>query len=48
MLKAHGQTIFDNRKPFKNDEKWFLFHLKIFTFLSWLFGHVEKTARLER
>ena len=22
--------------------------LKIFKFLSWLFGHVEKTARLER
>ena len=25
-----------------------LFFLKIFRFLSWLFGHVEKTARLER
>ena len=25
-----------------------LFVLKIFTFLSWLFGHVDKTARLER
>ena len=25
-----------------------LFVLKIFKFLSWLFGHVEKTARLER
>ena len=25
-----------------------LFVLKIFQFLSWLFGHVEKTARLER
>ena len=25
-----------------------IFVLKIFTFLSWLFGHVEKTARLER
>ena len=24
------------------------FVLKIFKFLSWLFGHVEKTARLER
>ena len=24
------------------------FLLKIFKFLSWLFGHVEKTARLER
>ena len=25
-----------------------LFVLKIFKFLSWLFDHVEKTARLER
>ena len=25
-----------------------LFVLKIFKFLSWLFGHVEKTGRLER
>ena len=25
-----------------------LFVLKIFKFLSWLFGHVEKMARLER
>ena len=25
-----------------------LFVLKIFKFLAWLFGHVEKTARLER
>ena len=25
-----------------------LFVLKIFTILSWIFGHVEKTARLER
>ena len=25
-----------------------LFVLKIFNFLSWLFGHVEKTAYLER
>ena len=41
-------------KPLKNDEKWFLFHLKAlfvlktFRFLSWLFGHVEKTVWLER
>ena len=39
-------------KPFKNDEKCFLFHLKssfkIFKFLSWLFGHVGKTAWLEK
>ena len=25
-----------------------LFVLKIFKFLSWLFGHLEKTARLEK
>ena len=25
-----------------------LFVLEIFKFLSWLFGHIEKTARLER
>ena len=39
---------FDNWKPFKNDEKCFLIHLKKifflkkFKFLSWLFGHVWK------
>ena len=44
-----------NWKPFKNDEKCFLFRLKssfcpqdIFKFLSWLFGHFEKAAWLER
>ena len=38
-----------------NDENWFLLHVKssfrsqdVFSFLSWLFGHVEKTAWLER
>ena len=41
-------------KLFKNDKNalYFtlkaLFVLKIFNFLSWLFGHVEQTARLER
>ena len=41
-------------KPFKNDEKCFLFHVKvpfvpeIFEFLSWLFGHLEKPTWLER
>ena len=41
-------------KHFKNDKNalYFtlkaLFVLKIFNFLSWLFGHVEQTARLER
>ena len=40
-------------KPFKNDEKCFLFdfkssfHSQEFRFLSWLFGHVEKLAQLE-
>ena len=40
-------------KPFKSDEKPFflnlkvLFVLKLFKFLYWLFGHEEKTARLE-
>ena len=44
-----------NDGQFKNDEKCFLFHLQlflfvleIFKFLSWLFGHVVKTAWLER
>ena len=44
-----------NWKPFKNDEKCFLFRLKssfcpqdIFKFLSWLFGHFEKAAWLDR
>ena len=37
-----------------NDEKFFyfilkaLFVLKLFKFLSWLFGHAGKTAWLER
>ena len=49
-----SETVFDNWKTFKNDEKCFLFHLKssfrsqVSKFLSRLFGHVEKTARLER
>ena len=43
-----------NWKPFKNDEKSFLFHLKSFfvlkisKFLQRLFGHVRITAWLER
>ena len=44
-----------NLKSFKNDEKCFfnfilkvLFVLKIFKFLFWLSGHVEKAAWLER
>ena len=46
---AHrSETIFGNWKSFKNDEKCFyftlkaLFIIKIFEFLSWHFGHVEK------
>ena len=42
-------------KPFKNDEKnafdiilKALFVFKIFKFLFWLFGHIEKTVWLER
>ena len=42
------ETIFGNWKPFKSDEKCFLFHFKdsirsqdIYV-LSWLFGHKEK------
>ena len=38
-------------KMMKNDFYFILkalFVLKIFKFLSWLFGHVEKTAWLER
>ena len=41
-----SEIIFGDWNPFKNDEKCFLFHLKsslrIFKFLSWLFGHVAK------
>ena len=42
-----------HQKPFENDEKYFLFHLKnsfvlkIFKFLSQPFGDVGKTACLE-
>ena len=41
-------------KPVINDEKCFLFYPKSsflsqeINFFSWLFGHVEKTALLER
>ena len=43
-----------NEGPFKTMKNAFyfiwkaLFILKVFKFLSWLFGHVEKTAWLER
>ena len=41
------RRFFGNWKPFENDEKCYftlkvLFALKIFKFLFWLFGHVEK------
>ena len=46
-----SETIFGNWKPLKIDAKIYfyfilkyLFVLKIFKFLSWLFGHVEKTV----
>ena len=28
FLKAHSETTLSNWKPFKSDEKFFLFHLK--------------------
>ena len=37
-----SDTVFSNRKPFKNDEKCSSFALKISKFLSPIFGHVEK------
>ena len=48
------RQFFITESPLKMMKKAFyftlkaLFVLKIFKFLSWLFGHVEKTARLER
>ena len=47
-----SETIFDNWSPLKMMKNAFyftlksLFVVKIFKFLSWIFGHVEKTARL--
>ena len=50
-----SETNFGTWKPFRKDEKCFLFDLAealslltIFKFLSWLFGHVEISAWLER
>ena len=51
LKELRSETIFDNWKPFRNDfysTLKALFVLKIVKFLSWLFGHVEKTARVER
>ena len=48
ILKVHSQVWYNfcDWKPFKNDEKCFLFHRKIYfrsqDILSWLLGHVEK------
>ena len=38
FLKAHSKVldIFGNWEPFKNDEKRFLFHVKLFSFLRYL------------
>ena len=53
IIKAHCQ-VWDNWKSFKNYENAFyitlnaLFVLKIFKFLSWLFGHVEKRLKMAR
>ena len=50
MRTLRSETNFGFWKPIKNNEKRYLFHLKsfllfvlkIFKFLSWLFGHVAK------
>ena len=57
MLKSDShlqkKIIFFHQKPVKIGEKYFYFILKaflvlkIFKFLSWLFGYVEKTAWLK-
>ena len=45
---VRSETIFDNWKLFKNNKNAFyftlkaLFVLKVFKFLFWIFGHVEK------
>ena len=47
-LKAHSEAISGNCKTFRNNEKFFSFHLKIsfllkiVNFLSWFFGNIEK------
>ena len=53
VFQKHFSYLLD-WKPFKNDEKWFLFHLKssfhsqdIWAFVM-TFGHVGKTTWLER
>ena len=49
-----SETIFCKWKPYKNDEKCFLFHLKvlfvlqIFKFLPWLFGHLDKNNLIRK
>ena len=59
MLKSYSHpqkncVICFNENPIKVMKNAFyftlkaLFVLKIFKFLSWLFGHVEKTSQLER
>ena len=54
-LKVHlsSETIFSNWNSVKDDEKYFLFHLKCschsqdIQILSWLFGHVAKRLDLK-
>ena len=53
-LKSNSYFTCSNESPLKMMKNAFyfvlkaLFVLKIFRFLSWLFGHVDKTAWLER
>ena len=55
ILKGNSKSLFDrdykiNGERLKSDSHFpkALFVLKIFKFFSWLFGHVRKTAWLER
>ena len=53
-LSPSKKNIYFNDSPLKMMENSFylilkaLFVFKIFKHLSWIFGHVKKTARLER
>ena len=54
IMQSQVRDNFGNWKPWKNMKNAFyfilkaLFLLKIFKFLSWVFGHVEKTVWLGR
>ena len=43
---SRSETMFNKKKTFKNDKKWFLFHLEAFfvlnVFLSSIYGRVER------